>query len=886
MDETNKTIFHDKHVAAGGKMIDFAGWRMPLHYTEGIVAEHLVTRKSAGLFDVSHMGRFVFSGRGARGFLQHCLTNNVDALEVGQAQYTMIPTPTGGAVDDAYLYRFVPDEYLLVVNAANRKKDWDHFQRLGEEGRYGELEMRDVTTERVMLALQGPGSKQILLGVIDSGALPEPKRNELSCVTINGASVRLGRTGYTGEPLGFEMFGHRDRGPALWDLLVQRGATPVGLGARDTLRLEAGLPLYGQELGLDADGREIPIFSCPLARHAVSFSPLKGDYVGREALRSQRDALKGILERDFSRLEALSRWLWPIAVLGRGIARPGDEIHYDGGPVGRVTSGTMVPYWKTVGRGLSSHPSDEHALRPIGLALVDSRRKEDDEVEVKVRGRTLPAVLVPYHLRSDAPPYARPIVRGAEGRKKFPPRPSEKIGEPVLDLLRKTRDNTIWRQRQCINLIPSEQTQSPGVRMLSIMDPAFRYAEHKEMPAFDDVEVFYYQGTDFIHEVEQRLEEQMRDFLGCRQIEGRVISGQMANTAVFSAMVDYLNRADRRSEQRRMRSVMNNNIIKGGHLSSQPMGALRDFVARDPNTERPAVISFPVTAADPYRTDVAACAELIERNRPELIIFGKSMVLYPEPVSQIRTLLTELGHDAVIMYDAAHVLGLLGEHFQQPFTEGAELVTASTHKTFFGTQRGLIGCDYDEDHPRWELWEALRRRVFPGSVSNHHLGTLLGLLLAAYEMNYFKQPYQQAVLANAKALAKALVRLGVDVAGDPEVGYTQTHQVVIHVGYGRGPELAQRLEANNIIVNYQATPTEEGFTAAGGIRMGVGEMTRFGLGQKDFQRIAELIYDVLVHNRQVRDEVIALREDFRELHYCFTGEQVASAMHELHELVG
>jgi aminomethyltransferase len=278
----------------------------------------------------------------------------------------------------------------------------------------------------------------------------------------------------------------------------------------------------------------------------------------------------------------------------------------------------------------------------------------------------------------------------------------------------------------------------------------------------------------------------------------------MANATVFSAVVDYINRAYRKQEQRRIRSVMNNHIIKGGHLSAQPMGALRDFIARDPVTDRPAVVNFPVLAENPYKIDLSRVGELLERHRPELIILGKSMIIHKEPVTEIRKLVDDLSLDCLIMYDMAHVLGLIGPRFQEPFKEGADVVTGSTHKTFFGTQRGVVGGNFLELDPRYPFWEAVRRRTFPGAVSNHHLGTMLGLLVAAYEMNHFKDAYQQQVHANAKALAVALHDLGLKVAGDPAVSYTETHQVVLNVGYGQGIEAAQNLEASNIIVNYQA----------------------------------------------------------------------------------
>jgi len=844
MEQLRKTVFYDKHLEHGAKIVEFAGWEMPIQYAKGIVYEHLATRKAAGLFDVSHMGRFVFRGSDSLAFLQHVLSNNAAGLEVGESQYTFITNNTGGAIDDAYLYRFYEDEYLLVVNAANRQKDWEHFDNMLKD--FEHVEMFDRTEETVMLSLQGPRSKQILNPLIDSGSLPEPLRNRLSTVTIKSKRVLIARTGYTGEPLCFELFINSKDALMIWDLLIERGAEPVGLGARDTLRLETGLPLYGHELGRDPSGREIPIFACGLAKFAVSFSPLKGDFVGKAALKKQFEAFKRIIYRDYSFVEDLPRIIMPVAATGKGIARPGDRVFASDKHVGYVTSGTMVPYFKYVGEGLQSVLTEEKQMRSICLALVDSDIVEGDQLEIEIRGKRTDAVVVPYHLRSEAPPYARPTAYDNIFKEKESVSTANDLRTKALTLLGKTVDNTLWRQRQCVNLIPSEQTASPMARALSIMDPAGRYAEHKQVKAFAEAEVFYYQGADFIAEVERLLEEQMRIFLGCSEVETRLVSGQMANAAVFSSLVDYINRSNRKSEPKRIGRVLNHHIIKGGHLSAQPMGALRDFVAHDPNTEKPAVVNFPVLAENPYKIDVAACREIIAEYKPELIILGKSVTLHREPVAQIRSFVDEMSLDCVIMYDMAHVLGLVGPYFQQPFAEGADIVTGSTHKTFFGTQRGIIASDYQRDNLRWPLWEAVRRRAFPGSVSNHHLGTLLGLLMAAYEMNHFKDEYQKKVLANAKAFALALKEAGLDVAGDADIDYTQTHQVILNVGYSSGPEIARRLEDNNIIVNYQAGPEEEGFTAAGCLRMGVAEMTRFGMEEKDFQEIARLIGNIVV----------------------------------------
>lgn len=884
MSEPLRTPFYEQHLALEAKMVEFGGWEMPLMYPDGIVREHLNTRRGAGLFDVSHMGRFLVRGKGGLAFLQHVLTNNAASLDIHTvgAQYTLIPTETGGAVDDAYLYRFQDDEFLLVVNAANRHKDWEHFQNFMTD--FHELELLDRTREMAMLSLQGPESRRILQKIITGGQPPEPRRNCVGVVSVSGARVLLSRTGYTGEPICFELFMDTAQAPVIWRRLLDEGAFPVGLGARDTLRLEAGLPLYGHELGLDPDGREIPILACPIAKPAVSFSPFKGDFVGKSALMKQFEDLKKIIQHDHADPANLPRMIRPIALAERGVARPGSKIFKGDQPAGAITSGTMVPMWVMKGEGLSSVLTDQHRLRAICLGYVDSNIEVDEPLLVEVRGKTIEALVVPFHLRSDAPPYARPILYGHSAASA--PRDERNSSRKVKRLLQKTIDNHTWRQQSCINLIPSEMTLSPMVRYLSIMDPAFRYAEHKHAKAFYDADIFYYQGTDFIAEVEDLLEAELQTYLGCREVETRLISGQMANMAVYSAMVDYLNRTDRKREAQRIRQVMCHHIAKGGHLSSQPMGALRDFVAHDPITERPAVVNFPVLPDNPYKIDVSATLKAIEIYRPELIILGKSMVIYREPIADIARFLEDHGlTNTVLMVDMAHVLGLIGPHFQEPFKEGAHLVTGSTHKTYFGTQRGIVGCPFTEQDVRYELWETFQRRTFPGSVSNHHPGTLLGLLMAAYEMNHFKDDYQPKVIASAKAFAQALSDCGLEPAGEPHMGYTETHQVILPVGYGRGPEMAIRLEKNNIICNYQAVPDEEGFTASGALRLGVSEMTRFGMEETDFQELASLIRDVVLKNAQVKSRVEKMRQRFQDLKFCFSGKEFEDRMQDLHKLL-
>ena len=866
MTTLHRTIFFQQHQKLGAKLVEFGGWEMPIQYPDGILKEHMATREKAGIFDVSHMGRLFFKGRDTIAFLQHVLTNNAQALAVGESQYTLIQNGHGGALDDAYLYRFKEDEYLLVVNASNREKDLAHLNKVITT--FPDLVMLDKTFDTAMISLQGPLSKKIMEQVISKGYLPEPARNHLSIVRIGTSEVLLARTGYTGEPLGFELFFDSKNACAIWELLIAKGSVPIGLGARDTLRLEASLPLYGHELGVDHDGNEIPLFSSKLSKFAVSFSALKGDFIGKTTLLKQQAAFKRIIDHDYSDTKELPQMIMALAITGKGIAREGYKVFCNGQHVGYITSGTSVPYRLSSGSGLDGEFEPEIKRRPIALALLDSSIREGDILEIEIRKKRCEAIIVRCHMSSQAPPYVRAILHNQPKVSKSVKKTAG-MKSQAESLLANALKNNTWRQKECINLIPSEMTQSFLSRMLSISDPVNRYAEHKEIMAFASEDVFYYQGTEFIEEVEILLNKEFQNYFGCKNIESRVISGQMANSAFFSALVDFLNRADRKSKQRRIGKILNNHIIKGGHLSAQPMGALRDFVARDPKTEKAAVVNFPVLPENPYKIDVKACEAIIKEQQPELIILGKSMVIHKEPVREIRALVDEYAPSCIVMYDMAHVLGLYGEHFQAPLQEGAHIITGSTHKTFFGTQRGVIASDFAEDELNYELWEAVQRRTFPGSVSNHHLGTMTGLLFSAYEMNHFKDGYQKAVIENAKTFAVALKEEGLDVAGDPEIHFTETHQVIVNVGYGKGSKVARKMEENNIIVNYQATPVEEGFTASGALRLGVAEMTRFGMQREDFQELASLMADLIKNDSNIKEKIKSFRGRFLEMQYCF-----------------
>ena len=877
MSELKRTQLYDVHVSAGATMVDFGGWEMPIQYPSGIIAEHLYTRQVCSLFDVSHMGRLLIEGPQRKEFLQHVLTSNVSALDLNMAQYCIIPNENGGAVDDAYLYLFQEDSYLLVVNAANIDKDLEHLNRALSGF---DCTITNISDQWASIAVQGPKSKEMLM-TLTGGESPtkEPTKNSLGTVSLEGRQARIAKTGYTGEPLGYEVYVRSEDAVWLWNRLVELGARPAGLGARDTLRMEASFPLYGHEMGTAPDGTEIPIFAVPLAKFAVSFSQQKGDFIGRAALERQHQAFIRHMDRDFSDMSALPRRIAPIALLDRGVMRAGMEIYKGDKLVGWVTSGTMVPYFKTQGEGLSTVILEASGKRAIGLCYIDSDVLVDDTVEVDIRGKRLKAVIPARHMSVGAPPFARPLLYGEQEEVRTVAG-GDRTGK-ALTLLHKAIENHVWRQEQCVNLIPSENTPSRAVRLLSGSDPACRYAEHKKILAFYEKEVFYYQGTKFIDQVERMLAEEMRAYFGCTEVETRTLSGQMSNMAVFSALMDWKNRFDRKNEAKRLGYVMNNHIIKGGHLSAQPMGALHDYIAIDPVTEKPAVVNFPVCRDNPYKMDVEETKKLIDRYRPELIIFGKSMVLHKEPVAQIRQFVDEQKIPTTIMYDMAHVLGLIGDHFQNPFQEGAEIVTGSTHKTFFGPQRGVIGVNYKEEDLKYGLWKTIESRTFPGSVSNHHLGTQLGMLMAAYEMNQFRDAYQSAIIRNAKSFARSLKSYGLDVVGDPAIDYTETHQVIVSVGYGEGAEIAERLEQNNVIVNYQATPDEEGFTASGALRMGVSEMTRFGFEEKDFDQLASLMADCILRGREIKGDVERLRAGHTEMRYCFDDAAINDALEQL-----
>jgi glycine/serine hydroxymethyltransferase len=441
----------------------------------------------------------------------------------------------------------------------------------------------------------------------------------------------------------------------------------------------------------------------------------------------------------------------------------------------------------------------------------------------------------------------------------------------TVQLVERARTNTRWRREECINLIPSEQPSSAYVDTLVTSDPAGRYNEH-----IGDVR--YYKGTGFIMEVEESLKEALRGFFNCTRVEPRVISGQMANDTVYDAVKAFRNRHEG-GQPRLISRVLVHALTSGGHLSAQPMGALKNYLAMDPEKNRPAVEHFPARADNPYRIDVEATKELILRTRPELLVFGRSMIIHTEPVKEIADFIhSEFGagnpERPLIMYDAAHVLGLLGPSFQDPLAEGADIVTGSTHKTFFGPQRGVILSNIASGSAFEPLWHLIEPRTFPGHVSNHHLGTMLGLLGATYEMLRFRDEYPAQVIANAKSFARALADQGLAIEGDSVNDHTETHQVLLRTTQGEGEEVAGRLEASNVITNPQALYDDPGFAVASGVRMGTQEMTRYGMKPQDFSSLAALLATIVSDGTgrekgTWRKEVKRFRERFTTMQYCF-----------------
>jgi aminomethyltransferase len=354
--DLRRTPLYEEHKSLGARLVDFAGWEMPVQY-EGIKAEHIAVRNHAGLFDVSHMGEVVFWGPDAEEAVQRLVTRDVTRQETGQAGYSAVCYEDGGTVDDVIVYRR-PDDFLVVVNASNREKDLDHFR---ENTRHLDVEVADASDDWALLAVQGPEAAGILQGFTDAD-LSNLKPFRFVEGEIGGAKTIISRTGYTGED-GFELYLSPDDAPHVWRELLEAGATPAGLGARDTLRLEAGMCLYGNELDPETTPLEAGIgFAVHLDKEQ--------EFIGQEALRREK-------------AEGLGKKLVGFEVEGRGIARHDYPVRAGEENVGRVTSGTLSP---TLGKA-------------IGLALVSPGVEDRFEVVIRDRPVEAHAVQLPFYKR-------------------------------------------------------------------------------------------------------------------------------------------------------------------------------------------------------------------------------------------------------------------------------------------------------------------------------------------------------------------------------------------------------------------------------------------------------------------------------------------------------
>jgi len=352
-----KTPLYEEHVKLGGKIVNYAGWLLPVQY-EGLIPEHEAVRNKAGLFDVSHMGSICVRGKEAEKFLDYLLTNDVSKMVVDQVIYTFMCYPDGGVVDDLLTYKFGDEEYMLIVNAANIAKDYDWIMDKKEGF---DVEIENKSDETSILALQGPEAVNILQKLVDID-LSEIKSFHLRRdVNIAGVKAIISRTGYTGED-GFEIYVDNVGVLKIWDELLKVGKDfglkPAGLGARDTLRFEATLPLYGQEISKDIN---------PLEAGLKFFVKLNkaSDFIGKEALTKAQE-------------EGLKRKMVGFELKERGIPREGYEVQKDGKVIGHVTTGYMSPTLK----------------KSIGNALIDINEAEiGNEIDIIIRNKPVKAVI-------------------------------------------------------------------------------------------------------------------------------------------------------------------------------------------------------------------------------------------------------------------------------------------------------------------------------------------------------------------------------------------------------------------------------------------------------------------------------------------------------------
>ena len=361
MENLKKTPLNQMHRNLGGKMVDFGGWDMPVQYSAGVIAEHLRTRGHSGLFDVSHMGEFFVEGEDAIKFVNRLTTNDVAKLVDGQAQYSAFTREDGTVVDDLLVYRFDEGKLLLVVNASTTEKDWDWVT---SDLRDENVTLTNASADYCQIAIQGKDAISILQQLTDT-RLDEIKYYYFTVGAVDGVDAIISRTGYTGED-GFEIYANAKYAERLWNKFLEvgkfgdeNGILPCGLAARNTLRLESAMSLYGHEISDETTPLEANLgWICKLN---------KGDFNGREALQKQKDA-------------GLKRQLVGFEMTDKGIARDGFDVYINDEKVGTVTSGSPAPFLK----------------KNIGLAFVPAEfAKIGQEIKIDVRGKMLAAQIVP-----------------------------------------------------------------------------------------------------------------------------------------------------------------------------------------------------------------------------------------------------------------------------------------------------------------------------------------------------------------------------------------------------------------------------------------------------------------------------------------------------------
>ena len=426
----------------------------------------------------------------------------------------------------------------------------------------------------------------------------------------------------------------------------------------------------------------------------------------------------------------------------------------------------------------------------------------------------------------------------------------------IHDIEEILRLQDLWRQTQTINLIASENTPSDAVRRVQNSDFMGRYAEGH--PNQGEQVNRYYQGTRYIDQIERMAEQELLELFHARQVDVRPISGNAANTAIALSIL------------RGGDTVIANSTDAGGHISHGSVGV---FGRRIQNCGQSLKVGSKNTihlhyhppTEDHYHVDAQKAVEQIDQLSPQLVILGKSLFLFPEPVTEIAAFCKT--KDIPVLYDGAHVLGLIaGGQFQSPLQEGATWMTGSTHKTFPGPQRGVIISNLEDPEAIKKYWLTADRGVFPGSSSNHHLNTLPALIVATREMKQYGRDYAVQIIRNAQALGRSLDELGTPVEAR-EFGYTRSHMIAVNVAqWGGGVEVAKRLEENDIILNYNMLPGDTDPRNPSGLRIGVPEITRFGMDERAMGELAQLLHDG-IRGKNVKDGVHTLRGRYTEMKF-------------------